>query len=664
MDLDRDLLSINAIRVLSMDAVQQANSGHPGAPMGLAATAYTLWTRHLSFDASDPEWANRDRFVLSNGHASMLLYSLLHLSGFEAMTMEQIKNFRQWGSLTPGHPEAELTPGVEVTTGPLGQGFATSVGLAIAEAQLNDRFDGNIDHFTYVICSDGDLMEGVSHEAASLAGHLGLGKLVVLYDDNAITIDGTTDISFTEDVLARFEAYGWHTSRVADGNDVEALDAAIEVAKQETDKPSLIAVRTIIGFGSPNKANTSSSHGSPLGDDEIALSRKELEWPHEERFFIPEEAYAPFRDASARGAERHAAWDASFKNYQSSAPEKAAELARRLAGDLPENWTANLPVFAPDAKGLATRASGGKVVAALYAALPELTGGSADLAGSNKTLHKAFGIFDRETRDAQNLHFGVREFAMAAAANGMCLHGGTRGFGATFLVFSDYMRPALRLAALMHEPQLMVFTHDSIGLGEDGPTHQPVEHVMSLRMMPNYWVFRPGDANEVRESWIAAIERQDGPSGMVLTRQNVPTFDRDALGARGDATRGGYILAEAPEAKPQVILIATGSEVTYAVEAWQQLNDAGISTRVVSLPCWELFAAQDADWREEVLPADVTARVSIEAGVTLGWERYIGTQGVAIGLDRFGASAPFEVLYEKFGITTDAVVTAAKNLVG
>lgn len=663
MDLDRDLLSINAIRVLSMDAVQQANSGHPGAPMGLAATAYTLWTRHLSFDAKNPDWANRDRFILSNGHASMLLYSLLHLSGFEAMTMEQIKNFRQWGSLTPGHPEAELTPGVEVTTGPLGQGFATSVGFAIAEAQLAGRFDNTIDHFTYVICSDGDLMEGVSHEAASLAGHLGLGKLVVLYDDNAITIDGTTDISFTEDVLARFEAYGWHTSRVGDGNDVEALDAAIEVAKQESDKPSIIAVRTIIGFGSPNKANTSSSHGSPLGDAEIALSRKELGWPHEERFFIPEEAYTPFHEASERGAKQRAGWEKSLEAYASSNPEKAAELERRLAGELPQGWKDNLPKFAPDAKGMATRASGGKVVAALYKALPELTGGSADLAGSNKTLHKDFGIFDRNKRDAQNLHFGVREFAMAAAANGICLHGGSRGFGATFLVFSDYMRPALRLAALMHEPQLMVFTHDSIGLGEDGPTHQPVEHVMSLRMMPNYWVLRPGDANEVRECWEAAIERTDGPSGLVLTRQDVPTFDRETLGSRGDATRGGYILAEAPDASPQMILIGTGSEVTLCMEAWEQLNAAGISTRVVSIPCWELFEAQDASWREEVLPAAVTARVSVEAGVTFGWERYIGAGGTAIGLDRFGASAPFEVLYEQFGITTDAIVAAAKNLV-
>lgn len=663
MDLDRDLLSINAIRVLSMDAVQQANSGHPGAPMGLAATAYTLWTRHLSFDAKNPDWANRDRFILSNGHASMLLYSLLHLSGFEAMTMDQIKNFRQWGSLTPGHPEAELTPGVEVTTGPLGQGFATSVGFAIAEAQLAGRFDNTIDHFTYVICSDGDLMEGVSHEAASLAGHLGLGKLVVLYDDNAITIDGTTDISFTEDVLARFEAYGWHTSRVGDGNDVEALDAAIEVAKQESDKPSIIAVRTIIGFGSPNKANTSSSHGSPLGDAEIALSRKELGWPHEERFFIPEEAYTPFHEASERGAKQRAGWEKSLEAYASSNPEKAAELERRLAGELPQGWKDNLPKFAPDAKGMATRASGGKVVAALYKALPELTGGSADLAGSNKTLHKDFGIFDRNKRDAQNLHFGVREFAMAAAANGICLHGGSRGFGATFLVFSDYMRPALRLAALMHEPQLMVFTHDSIGLGEDGPTHQPVEHVMSLRMMPNYWVLRPGDANEVRECWEAAIERTDGPSGLVLTRQDVPTFDRETLGSRGDATRGGYILAEAPDASPQMILIGTGSEVTLCMEAWEQLNAAGISTRVVSIPCWELFEAQDASWREEVLPAAVTARVSVEAGVTFGWERYIGAGGTAIGLDRFGASAPFEVLYEQFGITTDAIVAAAKNLV-
>ena len=660
--MDRDLLAVNAIRVLSMDAVQRANSGHPGAPMGLAACAYTLWTRHMSFDASTPLWPNRDRFVLSNGHASMLLYSLLHLTGFEAMTLEQLKDFRQWGSLTPGHPEAELTPGVEVTTGPLGQGFATSVGLALAEAQLSARFDEHINHYTYVICSDGDLMEGVSHEAASLAGHQKLGKLVVLYDDNSITIDGTTAISFTEDVRARFEAYGWHTDTVADGNDIEAIDAAIAIAKATTDRPSLIAVRTVIGFGSPNKANTSGSHGSPLGDDEIALTREALGWPHAEPFFIPKDAYAPFHEAAKKGADAHARWHESMSEYASSSPEKHAEFTRRMAGELPKEWAASLPEFPVDAKGMATRASSGKVIKAIYAALPELTGGSADLAGSNKTLHKDFGIYSPHQRDAQNMHFGVREFAMAAAANGMCLHGGVRGFGATFLVFSDYMRPALRLAALMHAPQLMVFTHDSIGLGEDGPTHQPIEHVMSLRLMPNYWVFRPADANEVSASWQAAIERQDGPSCLVLTRQDVPTYDHEALKSSGEAARGGYVLAAAEGGDAEVILVGTGSEVAICMEAWEKLNAEGIPTRVVSLPCWELFFEQDAAYREQVLPAHITARVSMEAGCTLGWERIIGHQGKAIGLDHFGASAPFETLYEKFGLTADAMVKAAKAL--
>ncbi len=661
-DHDHDLLTINTIRTLSMDAVQRANSGHPGAPMGLAPCAYTLWTRHLSYDPKAPDWPNRDRFVLSNGHASMLLYSLLHLAGFEAMTLDEIKNFRQLHSLTPGHPEAELTPGVEVTTGPLGQGFATSVGLAIAEAQLHARYDEVIDHHTYVICSDGDLMEGVSHEAASLAGHLGLGKLIVLYDDNQITIDGGTGISFTEDVAQRFEAYGWHVSSVSDGNDVEAIDAAIAEAKAEGDKPSLISVRTVIGYGSPNKANSSSSHGAPLGEDEIALTKKVLGWEHTEPFYVPEQAYTAFEEPTSRGEAAHQQWHARLKLFAEEHPARGAELERRLAGEFPAGWSENLPTFKADEKGMATRKASGSIIKELYASLPELTGGSADLAGSNKTLHEEFGIFAKGHRDGQNLHFGVREFAMAAAANGMNLHGGVRGFGATFLVFSDYMRPALRLAALMHQPQLMVFTHDSIGLGEDGPTHQPIEHVMSLRAMPNYWVFRPADANEVRECWVAALERTGGPSGLVLTRQGVPTLDREALGAKGDASRGGYIVADAPD--PQAILMGTGSEVSILVDAYKALAKQGVSTRVVSLPCWELFAEQDAQWRHEVLPPEITARVSLEAGVTLGWERWIGSEGHAIGLDHFGASAPYEDVYEEFGLTAEAVVAATQTLLG
>jgi transketolase len=661
MATDLTQLAINAIRILAIDAVQQADSGHPGAPMGLAAVAYTIWTRHLRHAPQQPGWPDRDRFVLSNGHASMLLYSLLHLTGYEAMTLDQIKNFRQWGSLTPGHPERELTPGVEVTTGPLGQGISTAVGLALAEAQLHETSDGTLDHHTYVICSDGDLMEGVSHEAAAIAAQLGLGKLIAVWDDNKITIDGSTDLSFSEDVLARFAAYGWHVSRVDDGNDVDALDAAIAAAKLVTDRPSLIAARTIIGFGSPNKAGKSSSHGSPLGKEEIAKTRAQLGWPYDEPFFVPQAVY-DHMSAHARGAELLAAWDAKLAAYRAANPAGAATLERRLAGALPAGWADALPTFAPDAKGMATRNSSGKVLERIMATLPELVGGSADLASSNKTLFPAHGIFDRANRAGQNVHFGVREHGMGAVVNGMTLHGGLRGYGATFLVFSDYMRPALRLAALMHVPSLTVFTHDSIGLGEDGPTHQPIEHLMALRAIPNYAVMRPADANEVRECWIAAIERTSGPSGLVLTRQDVPTFDRAALGSVGDATRGGYILADAPDHNPAVILIGTGSEVAICMEARELLAQQGIHARVVSLPCWELFAAQDKAWRDQVLPPAITARVSVEAGCTLGWERFVGADGVAIGLDHFGASAPFEQLYEHFGLTAARVADVAKGL--
>lgn len=661
MTTDIATLSINTIRTLAMDAVQQANSGHPGAPMGLASVAYVLWQKHMRHNPQNPDWANRDRFVLSNGHASMLIYALLHLTGYESMSLDQIKNFRQWGSLTPGHPEAELTEGVEVTTGPLGQGFATAVGLAMAEAQLGERFDGMIDHYTFGICSDGDLMEGISHEAASLAGHLGLGKLIFLYDDNDITIDGGTDISFTEDVRARFEAYGWHTALVEDGNDLDAIDAAITAAKNVVDKPSLISVKTVIGFGSPSKAGKSSSHGSPLGHEEIAKTKAQLGWPYTDPFTVPAEV-AEHMNASAKGTGLEVAWNAKLQTYATSNADKHGELTRRISGALPENWTDALPIFEPDAKGLATRASSGKVISKIYSILPELTGGSADLAGSNKTLFTDYGVLQANNYDGQNVHFGVREHAMGAAANGMCLHGGLRGFGATFLVFSDYVRPALRLAALMHVPSIMVFTHDSIGLGEDGPTHQPIEHTMSLRAMPNYWAIRPADANEVSEGWQLAINRNDGPSGLILTRQNVPTYDREALGTKGDGSQGAYILSEAPGEAPEVILIGTGSEVAICIEAQKTLNAQGIPTRVVSMPCWEAFEAQDEQWKQTVFPPSVTKRVSVEAGVTLGWQKWTGSQGANIGLDHFGASAPFETLYEKFGLTAERVVEAAKAL--
>ncbi len=654
-------LSINTIRTLSIDAVQRANSGHPGAPMGLAAAAYTIWQKHLRHDPARPDWFNRDRFVLSNGHASMLLYSLLHLTGYEEMTMEQIKNFRQWGSKTPGHPEVHMTQGVETTTGPLGQGLSTAIGMALAEANLNATYGDIVDHYTFGICSDGDLMEGVTAEASSIAGHLGLGKLIFLFDDNEITIDGRTDISFTEDVLARYRAYGWHVSQVADGNDVAAIDAAIEAAKAVTDKPSLISVKTTIGFGSPNKADSSSSHGSPLGPEEVAKTKAAYGWDHPE-FHVPAEV-REHMDARPRGGEASSQWDAKFGAWAAENAGAGAELRRRISGELPDGWVAALPAFEPDAKGMATRASGGKVIKALMAQLPELTGGSADLAGSNKTLHPDFGVIERGNLSGQNIHFGVREHAMGAIANGLTLHGGFRGFGATFLVFADYMRPALRIAALSHIPSLTVFTHDSIGLGEDGPTHQPVEHLASLRAMPNYAVYRPGDANEVRECWQRAIERTDGPSALVLTRQDVPTLDRSALGARGDATKGGYIAADC-DGTPEVILIGTGSELGVCVEAWESLKADGVAARVVSLPCWSDFEAQDASWREEVLPAAVTRRVAVEAGMTFGWERYVGTNGVVVGMTGFGASAPAEVAFEKFGFTAENVAQKAKDLLG
>jgi len=660
-------LSVNTIRTLAMDAVQKANSGHPGAPMGLAPAAYVLWQNHLRHNPKNPRWDNRDRFVLSAGHASMLLYSLLHLTGYEQMTLDEIKNFRQWGSVTPGHPENFETEGVEMATGPLGQGFATAVGMAIAEAQLNARFDQLIDHFTYVICSDGDLMEGISHEAASLAGHLGLGKLVYIYDDNEITIDGGTGISFTEDVCARFEAYGWHVQRVSDGTDLDAIDAAIEEAKAATDRPSIIALRTVIGYGSPAKAGTSSSHGSPLGDEEIARTKEALEWPSTEAFFVPEEVGEHMGEAAERGHELESAWADRMEKYARENPNKYAELTRRLAGELPENWDADLPEFAPDKKGMATRKSSGKVIERLYAALPELTGGSADLAGSNLTFFNDYGVFDRDNRDGQNIHFGVREHAMGAVANGMNLHGGVRGFGATFLIFSDYMRPALRLAALMKTPTIGVFTHDSIGLGEDGPTHQPIEQLASLRAMPNMTVLRPADANETRECWKVAIENTTGPSVFALTRQAVATLDRAALGTVGDASRGAYILADTEllagrENDPDVILIGTGSEVGTCMDAFEILRAEGIAVRVVSMPSWEVFEAQDDAWKARVLPREVGRRVAVEAACGFGWERYVGLGGIIHAIKGFGKSAPAEEIFEKMGFTGENIANLAKSL--
>jgi transketolase len=658
-------LSINTLRFLSADAVQQANSGHPGLPMGAAPMAYTIWTRHLRHNPTNPAWANRDRFVLSGGHGCALLYSLLFLTGYD-LPLEELKSFRQWGSMTPGHPEYGLTPGVETTTGPLGQGFANGVGMAMAQAHLAKVFNrpGHeiIDHYVYAIVTDGDLMEGVASEAASLAGHLRLGKLVYLYDDNEISIEGSTDLAFTEDQGKRFEAYGWHVSRVEDGLDVEAIDRAIRDAKADP-RPSLIKVRTTIGYGLPTRAGTAKAHGEPPGDGELDGAKANLGWPQEPRFYVPEEALAHFRQAAALGPELEAAWQQKLEVYRTAYPDLAAELERRLAGDLPEGWAEGLPEFPPDEKGLATRAASGKVINALGDRLPQLMGGSADLAPSTKTWLRDSPAFDVDVREGRNVHFGVREHAMGAVVNGMAYHGGVIPYGATFLVFSDYMRPALRIAAISHLGSIWVFTHDSIGVGEDGPTHQPVEHVAALRAIPHMVVVRPADANEVREAWKVAIENRHGPTALALTRQAVPTLDRAVFASANGLKRGAYVLADLGEGKPQIILMASGSEVALIVQAGQLLAEQGVSVRLVSFPSWELFAEQERAYRDAVLPPEVDARLAVEAGVPQGWHRWVGSRGRVIGLDRFGASAPAKVVFENLGFTVDRVVEIAAELV-
>ncbi len=613
---ERDMLCINTIRFLAVDAVEQAKSGHPGMPMGAAPMAYVLWIRHLRHNPRDPMWPNRDRFVLSAGHGSMLLYALLHLTGYD-LPMEELQCFRQWGSRTPGHPEYGLTPGVETTTGPLGQGFANAVGMAIAEQYLAAHFNRDgfplFDHFTYVIASDGDLMEGISHEAASLAGHLGLGKLIVLYDDNDISIDGSTDLTFTEDVGARFEAYGWHVQRVDDGNDLVAIDAALWKARAETERPSLIIVRTHIGYGSPNKQDTSAAHGAPLGPEEVRQTKRNLGWPESKTFYVPEEVYRHMRQAVTRGQQWQAEWEALRARYREAHPAEAAELDRWLSRRLPEGWSEGLPTFEAG-KAVATRSASGAVLNVLAPRLPELIGGSADLAESNKTHPKGREAFSRDNRKGGYIHFGVREHAMAAICNGLSLHG-LRAYASTFLVFSDYLRPSLRLSALMGQPVIYVFTHDSIGLGEDGPTHQPIEHLASLRAIPHVVVLRPADATETVEAWKVALERKDGPTVLVLTRQNVPVLDRSRLAPADGVRRGAYVLKEAQGAL-QAILLASGSEVHVALAAAEQLEAEGIGARVVSMPSWELFRQQEAAYRESVLPPEVTVRVAVEAAVS------------------------------------------------
>jgi len=662
-----DDVCINTIRMLSADCVQRANSGHPGMPMGTAAMAYVLWARFLKHNPQNPDWPDRDRFVLSAGHGSMLLYSLLHLTGYD-LSLEELKNFRQWGSKTAGHPESHVAPGVETTTGPLGQGFANGVGMAIAEKFLAAHFNrpGHeiVNHCVYSIVSDGDLMEGVSHEAASLAAHLKLGNLIYLYDDNHITIDGGTDLAFTENRTARFEAYGWHILTVEDGNDLTAIEAAIETARKETDRPSLIAVRTHIGFGSPNKQDTSSAHGEPLGPDELKLTKESLDWPLEPECHIPEDALNHFREALDRGRDAEKEWTARFEAYIKAYPEPAAQWTQWINGELPEGWEKIVPSFPADPKGTASRAASGTVLNALAGDLPNLIGGSADLAPSNKTFVKDAAVFQAGHFEGRNFHFGVREHGMGSILNGMALHGGVIPYGGTFLIFSDYMRPAIRLAAMMGLRVIYVFTHDSIGLGEDGPTHQPIEQLAALRAIPNLTVIRPCDANETAEAWRLALKNHQGPTAFALSRQGLPTLDRETFAPARGVERGAYVLKEADKGKPEVILIGSGSEVPLALEAGAALEDKGIAVRVVSMPSWELFDQQPEDYRNQVLPPGVTNRVAIEAGATQGWHRYVGSKGEVIGLDHFGASAPYKILYEKFGITAEKVVEKALSLLG
>jgi transketolase len=658
--------AINTIRTLSIDAVQKANSGHPGLPMGAASMAFALWTRHLKHHPRSPHWADRDRFVLSAGHGSMLLYSLLYLTGYD-VSLDDLKNFRQWGSKTPGHPEYHHTPGVETTTGPLGQGAANSVGFALAEAYLAGYFnrDGHqiVNHYTYALVGDGDIMEGVVAEAASLAGTWGLGKLIWLYDSNRITLDGRADMTFTEDVPARFRSLGWHVLDVPDGNDVEAVSSAITQAKAVTDQPTLIVVHTTIGYGSPNKGDSSEAHGSPLGADEIRLVKEFYGWPQED-FFVPGDALELFREAVESGAAAEAAWNEKLAAYTAAYPELAAEWQRAQAGELPAGWEGEIPVFGPEKK-MATRNASGTVLNAIAKHIPTMIGGDADLAGSTKTLIKGAGNTGHKQATARNVRFGVREHAMGAIVNGLALHGGIiKPFSATFLTFSDYMRPPMRLAALMNIAPVFVFTHDSIGLGEDGPTHQPVEHFMANRVIPNLYFFRPADANETAATW-KTVMTLGHPAALAFSRQDLPVLTGEDIGGveaiHAGVTRGGYVLAGA-EGTPDVILIATGSEVSIAHDAYRTLAAEGVKARLVSLPCFELFEEQPAEYRESVLPAAVTARVSIEAGVTLGWERYVGLAGKSIGVNTFGASAPYQKVYEEYGLTAAHVAAAAREL--
>ena len=661
------LRAINAIRFLSVDAVQKAKSGHPGTPMGLAPLSYLLWTKYLRHNPSNPDWTGRDRFVLSCGHASMLLYSLLHLTGYD-VTLDDLRAFRQWGSRTPGHPEAGHTPGVEVTTGPLGQGLGNAVGMAMASRMLAQRFNrpGHeiVSHRIVALCSDGDLMEGVASEAASLAGFHRLGNLVAFYDDNRITIEGSTDLAFREDTAGRFRAYGWNVLNVADGNtDLAGLSAAIEVAFAERERPTLVIVRTSIGFGSPNKQDTAEAHGAPLGEAEVALAKERLGWPATPAFLVPDDVLAHFREALARGEKAEKEWRMRFVPYAAAFPALALEWERRMWGDLPGGWEEGIPVFLPEAGAVATRSASKTVLNAIAAKVPELAGGSADLAPSTETIMKDAGEFLPDAAPGgRNVHFGVREHGMGAILNGMARHGGLIPYGATFFIFTDYMRPSIRLAALMGCRVVYVLTHDSVGLGEDGPTHQPVEHLASLRAMPNLHVVRPADANETAAAWRAALERTQGPTAIVLTRQKIPVLPPEGVHRDDGVGRGAYVLSDAEGGRPDVLLLASGSEVHVALAAKTLLSAEGVAARVVSMPCWERFEEQEAGYRESVLPPSVPARVSVEAGSTFGWERYVGDRGASVGIDRFGASAPAERIFRELGITPEAVRDRAKSV--
>jgi transketolase len=658
-----DDLCVNTIRTLAMDAVQAANSGHPGAPMGLAAAAYVLWTRVLKHNPKNPAWMDRDRFVLSGGHASMLLYSLLFLTGYK-LSLKEIKNFRQWGSLTPGHPEYGHTPGVETTTGPLGQGFTNAVGMAMAESHLSAIFNQSnqriVDHYTYIMCGDGDLMEGLTSEAASLAGHLGLGKLICIYDDNKISIEGGTELAFSENVAARFRAYRWHVLQVTDGNDLAAIEKALKEARAETAKPTLIALRTHIAYGSPNKQDSHQAHGAPLGEEEIRLTKENLGWPANKKFYVPAEALKTFRRSIDKGKKAEASWQKKYKAYAKKYPELASECQAAISAKPSHGWDARVPTFA-NSKPIATRAASGQVLNALAEKLPTLMGGSADLAPSNNTLIKSSFDFQKGSYDGRNIRFGVREHAMGAILSGMALHGGIRPYGGTFLVFADYCRPAIRLAALMKLPVIYVFTHDSVAVGEDGPTHQPVEHLAALRTIPGLIVIRPADATETAAAWRVAIKTLNAPVALILSRQSLPVLNRKHYPSAVALAKGGYILADT-DGTPDVILIGSGSEVHLCLEAQGRLAKKGVAARVVSMPSWELFERVSKNYKDKVLPPEVTARVAVEAGITIGWERYVGNRGAVVGIDRFGASAPGGIVMSKYGMKAVTIVAKTKEL--